>query len=239
MSAWKKQINADGYVAGTRAAIPLIAEQIDLAHRIIGATVGDVQAVLDLGCGDGALAETVLARHPGASATLVDFSQPMLEHARERFAGDADIRFVHADFSVADWHADIAPAGSFDLVISGYAIHHIDDAGKQRLFREVFALLRHGGLFMNLEHVASHGALGRTLFDDVFIDSVHDQQLLNNPSAQREDAAEAYHAREDQEDNILAPVEEQCRWLREIGFVEVDCYFKLLELALIAGHRPV
>jgi hypothetical protein len=33
-------------------------------------------------------------------------------------------------------------------------------------------------------------------------------------------------------------VEEQCRWLKEIGFVEVDCWFKVLELALFGGRKP-
>jgi len=30
--------------------------------------------------------------------------------------------------------------------------------------------------------------------------------------------------------NILASVEEQCRWLRDIGFQDVDCFWKYFEL---------
>jgi len=44
--------------------------------------------------------------------------------------------------------------------------------------------------------------------------------------------------RPDKAANILAPVETQCRWLRRIGFVEVDCYFKHFELAVFGGRRP-
>ena len=42
---------------------------------------------------------------------------------------------------------------------------------------------------------------------------------------------------QDRRDNILAPVEEQCRWLRRIGFTDVDCFFKAFELAIFGGRR--
>jgi len=46
-----------------------------------------------------------------------------------------------------------------------------------------------------------------------------------------------YVTRQDGAANILAPVEDQCRWLREIGFDDVDCYWKYFELAIFGGMR--
>ena len=43
--------------------------------------------------------------------------------------------------------------------------------------------------------------------------------------------------RPDLASNILAPVEEQCRWLRAIGFRDVDCFWKYFELAIFGGFR--
>jgi len=43
--------------------------------------------------------------------------------------------------------------------------------------------------------------------------------------------------RPDRAANILASVEDQCRWLRDIGFVEVDCFWKYFELAIFGGVR--
>ena len=51
-------------------------------------------------------------------------------------------------------------------------------------------------------------------------------------------SALAEHRSSDQKAaNRLAPVEAQLSWLREIGFVDVDCYCKYLELAVLAGYR--
>ncbi len=44
--------------------------------------------------------------------------------------------------------------------------------------------------------------------------------------------------RPDKDANILLSVEVQCDWLREIGYEEVDCYFRIYELAVFAGRKP-
>ena len=36
---------------------------------------------------------------------------------------------------------------------------------------------------------------------------------------------------------MIAPVEIQCEWLREIGFADVDFFFKVFELTLFGGRK--
>ncbi|HEY6624345.1 MAG TPA: class I SAM-dependent methyltransferase, partial [Acidimicrobiales bacterium] len=105
------------------------------------------ETVLDLGCGDGRLAALVLAARPAIERVLaVDVSDPMLHRAEVRFAADPRVTVGHWD--LAD---SIEPLGSFDLIVSGFAIHHLEDDRKQRLFTEIAQQLVPGGIFANLE----------------------------------------------------------------------------------------
>jgi hypothetical protein len=98
-------------------------------------------------------------------------------------------------------------------------------------------LISSGGIFLNLEHVASANEAGQELFDDFFVDSLYDFHSKSDAAANRDSIADAYCKRPDKKENILAPVEDQCHWLREIGFADVDCFFKVFELALFGGRK--
>jgi len=237
--AWKSPELVNRYLSGVRGAIPLAAEQIDVMVRVVEATSRDVTNIADLGCGDGILAATLLKRHSQAKATLVDFSEPMIAAARKELApyGDA-CEFHLADLSSAEWVDTARGRAPFDVVVSGYAIHHTTDARKRLLYREIFELLRPGGVFVNIEHVKSPTERLRELSDDLIIDSLYPYHLKQDPTRTREDVADEFVHREDKHGNILALVEDQCQWLRDRGFAEVDCYFKVLELAVFGGCKP-
>jgi SAM-dependent methyltransferase len=78
---------------------------------------------LDLGCGDGRLVRLVLEHRPDVDEVVgVDNSPPMLEAVRANVAGDARVTVVDADLRepLGDW-------GRFDLVTTGFAVHHLPD----------------------------------------------------------------------------------------------------------------
>src|SRR5215212_10061486 len=55
------------------------------------------ETVLDAGCGTGQVTATLLERLPRGRIVALDGSRQMLEVARERFAGDPRVSYVHAD----------------------------------------------------------------------------------------------------------------------------------------------
>jgi hypothetical protein len=142
------------------------------------------------------------------------------------------------DLGAPAWIAPVRPRGPFDVVVSGFAIHHLPDARKRALYGEVFDLLGPGGLFVNLEHVASASAWGEAISDDRIVDALYAHHAATAPGRTRAEIAAEYHHRPDKAANVLAPVEAQCAWLRALGFVEVDCFFKLFELAVFGGRKP-
>lgn len=221
----------------SRQGIPFAEAQFEIVERVLRAHDVEVEHLLDLGCGDGIATQAMLDRFPVSKAILVDFSEPMLDAARERFAAlEADVRIIFGDMLERDWIPEVRSTGPYDMVISRYAIHHLPHMRKRSLYAEILDLLRPGGMFVNIEHVSSPNPQYQAAFDRMLVEGIHalaeDRQTI-------EDAERAYRNRQDAETNILAPVETQCEWLRDIGFVDVDCVFKALELAVFAGRKPV
>jgi len=236
-SVWQTRELAATYLNGVRGAIPAADLQLAILEKIVRLWCEAPANILDLGCGDGILGRLLLDIFPQARGVFVDFSDPMLEAARAKLAEDRMAIIIKVDYGEPDWVEHVRKFQPFDLVVSGFSIHHQPDARKKTLYAELFELLGTEGVFLNLEHVASRNPAGKRLFDEFFIDHLHAYHFQSDPETTREAVAADFYARPDKKENILAPVDEQCRWLEEIGFSDVDCFFKVFELALFGGQK--
>jgi len=165
-------------------------------------------SVLDLGCGDGRLAALILEHRASVQRVVaVDSSPAMLGRAEDRFIGDERI-------SIREWDLEdpLTPLGSFDVVVAGFSIHHLEDERKRALFGEIAEQLTDDGLFANLEVVASA-----------------------TPELHRQFLDLIGRAQDDPEDR-LSPIEDQLLWMREAGLTQVDCLWRWRGFALLAGH---
>jgi tRNA (cmo5U34)-methyltransferase len=198
-------------------ALAYLARADRLPHRTEGekAVLEQIplsaQKVLDLGAGDGRLLALVRLNNPMTEGVALDFSDPMIEQAKKRFAQDKHVKIVKHDLSLP------LPKelGCFDAVVSSLAIHHLTHLRKKQLYTEIFQLLNPKGVFCNLEHVSSPNL------------NVHLKFL----------SATGFTQQTEDPSNKLLDVETQLGWLREIGFLDVDCYWKWMEIALLAGFK--
>lgn len=165
-----------------------------------------VDRFLDLGTGDGRLVSVVRCRHPQAEGVGLDYSAPMLERGRRRLGGEDGV-----ELRVHDMRECLPDLGIFDLVVSGFAIHHVSHARKRSLFAEIRSVLAPEGVFVNLDLVASATAPRHERF----------RRAIGRP--------------EDDPADCLADLCEQLVWLHEAGFGEVECDFKWLEMALMVA----
>jgi tRNA (cmo5U34)-methyltransferase len=236
---WKTKELGQRYLEGVRGALPFAAEQIELILRLTRHTVPEVRHLLDLGCGDGILGRALLDDYPDAHGVFLDFSESMMAAVRQKLRpADNRATLVTQDYSMPAWVETVRGNSPFDVIVSGLSIHHQPDTRKRAIYQELFDLLSPGGLFLNLEHVASATPRIEGIFDEYFIDALWKYHGGLGTTMTREQIAEQYHHRADKAANILAPVEEQCRWLHDLGFQDVDCYFKIFELALFGGRKP-
>lgn len=197
-------------------ALKYLALADRIPHRTEGEAVllefipQEVERILDLGTGDGRLLALLRIDRRNAEGIALDFSPTMLAAARERFRGDEKIQVVEHNLDNS-----LPELGRFDVIVSSFAIHHCADERKRALYSEIYAALSPGGIFCNLEHVAPPTA------------EIHARFLRS------------LGITEDEEDpsNKLVSVETQVQWLREIGFQDVDCHWKWLELALLGGTK--
>lgn len=188
-----------------------------IPHRAEGEGVllelvpSEPKRILDLGSGSGRLLALVKAAHPQAQCVALDFSSTMLEALQHNFGNDSSVSIVEHDF------ADKLPKlGNFDCIISSFAIHHVAHDRKRELYAEVFEMLTATGVFCNLEHVCSSSARAHAEFL---------AKLGITP--EQEDPS-----------NKLLDAHTQLCWMKEIGFSDVDCYWKWREFALLAGRKP-
>lgn len=198
-------------------ALDYLRRADSIPHRVEGeATLleclpANPRRVLDLGSGGGRLLRLVRATRPKADFVAVDFSPTMLAELRTQFADDSRVSVVAHDLN-----DPLPDLGRFELVVSSFAIHHLPHERKRSLYAEVFERLTPNGVFCNLEHVASPSV------------ELHHQFLdkLAVPPAEEDPS------------NKLLDFEIQLAWLREIGFIDVDCLWKWRELALLVGTKP-
>lgn len=182
-------------------------------------------SILDLGAGTGLVSSMVLERFPRARLVLADISHAMLDQAQERFKGiDADL-----SFQVKDYAKDF-PAGPFDVVISALSIHHLDHEQKQDLFGRIQENLKPGGIFINADQ-----ALGKTpAIDQYYVDhwfrKVRESGISDGEIAQ---------GRERMKEDKMSLLDDQLTWLEQIGFSEVNCWYKYYNFVVYSGTKPL
>jgi tRNA (cmo5U34)-methyltransferase len=168
--------------------------------------------ILDLGTGNGRLIKLLKEKIPAIESVAIDFSPPMLNELRMEFLNDKTVEIIEHDLTFP------LPTnlGKFDAIISSFAIHHLKHNRKKDLYSEIFFILKPGGIFCNLDHIHSESKKLNQYF----------KKVMGLTPVNRE------HGKR------LTKINIQLEWLLEIGFTDVDCYWRWLEFALLIGFKP-
>jgi tRNA (cmo5U34)-methyltransferase len=130
--------NPDAYLELMHREVP---DYERLQDETAAAAGTDARSMLELGTGTGETARRVLARNPAARLLGIDASPEMLDRARAALPTDrVELRVARLE--------DPLPEGTFDVVFSALAVHHVEGPGKADLFRRVASVLSPGGRFV-------------------------------------------------------------------------------------------
>jgi tRNA (cmo5U34)-methyltransferase len=212
-------------VPGRQDVLTLIAE--------IAASAAAPPRVLDLGCGDGEVSAAILARRPEAAVTLVDISEDMLEHARERLRGAPGLEVVRHDLREG---LPASMRGPFDAVVSCFTLHNLDPASRPCLFADARRVLRPRGVFVNADRVREEGTLLDTWQFDRWIEWMRERARTRYGLAR---TAAEIRQRQHEMDRELGDAPGSIWAMRDdllrAGFTEVDCLYKNRITALLVA----
>ncbi|MBN1977583.1 MAG: class I SAM-dependent methyltransferase [Anaerolineae bacterium] len=221
----------------------------DEVLRITGGNEKTDATIVDLGAGSGIFLEKALSRWPDAKAHWVDYSEDFLSVARQRLARfDGRVVYTQASFE-DDWESQVE--GQADLIFSMSAIHHLENADKQRLYQRCFDKLAPGGWLFNVDEM-------KTLRQDGYLANMrfwvgHVQETRGKIAEEHVPYYEKWRSHFDnwelrnvvnvdvpktKGDDIHEHFTTQVNWLHEIGFANADVYIKYYLWCAVGGRKP-
>lgn len=211
-------------------AVPRREEMDRAILSLVPFDEGQPFRIVELGAGEGRLAESLLTRYPAASLVAFDGSASMLEATRSRTARFGErIRVRSFDLATLDWWDVMQGAG---LVVTSLCLHHLTDAKKQFLFRAASERLAPGGALLIADLVAPSVDVTRRLAADTWDRSAQAQAHARDAQGQYATFvnSEWNHHRHPDPDDHPSELLHQLVWLKHAGFAKVDCVW------LFAGH---
>jgi trans-aconitate methyltransferase len=186
--------------------------------------------ILELGSGDGRLAEALLTVYPRATLTALDGSESMRAAASTRLSLFGDRARVAAfDVAALDWWDRMF---GVDLIVSSLCLHHLNDAKKQYLYKAAAERLSPRGALLVADLIdPQHQASRRLAADQWDAQAKAQAAALGAPDLfQKFVDARWNHFRFPDADDHPSALFHQLVWLRHAGFAAVDCVW------LHAGH---
>jgi tRNA (cmo5U34)-methyltransferase len=221
--------NADIYIVERRRLLEILKSFY--SHFLKD---GRKNRILDLGCGDGIISSELLKVDESISATLIDGSEDMLNRAKERLRDFKDVRFIRASFQEII-NENIPMERNFDFVASSQAIHHLTLDEKKALFRQIYEHLRPEGYFVNIDVVLAPSENLEQWYMSLWREWIAEREAL--VGIEGHGFADIIRRYKDNKDNKPDTLRNQLSALKEIGFQDVDCFYKYGIFSIYGGRK--
>jgi tRNA (cmo5U34)-methyltransferase len=223
--------------------VPARAEQTSSLLQLIPAETDESYTIVELAAGEGALAEAVLEAFPHCHYIALDGSEAMREHTHKRLARFGERLEVRPfDLAEANWRAELPE--QVRCVLSSLCVHHLDGSGKRRLFHDMFKHLEPGGALLLADIVLPADQRVANFFARQYDKIVREQSLerrsdLSGYEEFQQQQWNYFRHDYNKPDSYDTPslLSEQLRWLQEVCFRQVDCFWMRAGHAVYGGYK--
>jgi tRNA (cmo5U34)-methyltransferase len=236
-SQWGEE-NSQTFIDYGRYFVPERDHQYWIVCQLIPPISGRFN-ILELCCGEGLLAGALLANFPDCVVYGLDGSPTMLAKAKSNLSCYGQ-RFIGEHFDLADlgWRKrNWSPRA----VVSSLAIHHLDAAGKQGLYQDVYQMLLPGGVFLIADLIEPTSSSANELAAKEWDRSVRQRALEADGNPEKFDIfqREAWnlYRNPDPDFDKPSPLLDQLKWLEIAGFIAVDVFWLKAGHAIFGGQK--
>lgn len=237
-TTWQ-ETDSETFIQMGRVMIPRRDDIQETILSLLPAIRDEEFTVVDIAGGAGWLSGAILDRFPRARVLLVDGSETMRENASRALERYGD-RFRAEPFRLED-DAWMQRLGSpVRCCVSSLAIHHLDDAGKRRLFIALFDQLEPGGAVLIADLVQPVNERARHFAARQWSAEVRRQSMEFTGNTAISDYFEREHWNIfDYPDPIDMPsrLADQLTWLREAGYADADVFWAWAGHAVYGAFR--
>lgn len=174
-------------------------------------------SILDLGVGTGLTSRVLQNLLPNAKFDVIDFSKQMLVGAKAKL-GTKNVQYLYGDYASYKFNKQ------YDIIVAVIGVHHQTHAGKRKLFKKIYKLLKQGGIFIFGDLVTYTDK-----YTAAFNQALHFHHLVKHATNTKTLAEWAHHY---MFLNDLAPIEDQFEWLTQVGF-KTSVLFQKMNTALL------
>ena len=233
---WSEQ-NSQQFIDFADYFVPDRKIQMEIIRDLIPVSDHPIH-VLEICCGEGLLAQTILEKRDDISIIGMDGSSAMLWKAQQRLSSYGP-RFQTYAFELSKiiWQEIDIP---FHAVISSLAIHHLDRVGKQRLYQDIYQHLMPDGVLIVADLVEPAGESSKQLAAELWDQAVMQRSLELNGNMKAFEAFQNLHwnlFRYPDEMDMPSPLTDHFHWLAESGFQEIDTYWMKAGHAIYGGVK--
>ena len=236
MSAWTES-DSETYRAIADVAVPRRQEMMATLVSAVPFGHDEPVKMLELGSGDGRLAEALLTVFPRATLTALDGSESMRRETTRRLSLFGERARVAAfDVAALDWWDRMF---GVDLIVSSLCLHHLNDAKKQYLYKAAAERLSPRGALLVADLVdPQHPSARRVAADQWDMLAKQQAEEIGAPERFRQfvDARWNHFRFPDAADQPSA-LFHHLIWLRHAGFAAVDCCWLTAGHAVFGGFR--